>query len=285
MSDNIDYSELDRAVNEAMNARKAAKAQPQKAAEPVKPAAAPISEEPKKPAAKPVQRGIMMDFAPRSKSPATTKVAVSKPVAKATPVRPTVKTVEPIITKPAKRIARPVAKPAVKPVAKPAPKPVEKPAPAPEKPAPRPIPARPAHPAQANARPVLDKKPLSKKAEVPKETPAKKEEAPTPILKKREAPNANNYSLGGRSPFMANTKVEKRPLGHNIPDTSASALRSTRNVYSQKSPVRAIENAKKHIIAQDPKGKSGWLWTLIVLAVIAAGGGLGYLAYLLVFAH
>ncbi|MCQ2570947.1 MAG: hypothetical protein MJ154_01730 [Candidatus Saccharibacteria bacterium] len=281
MSDNIDYSELDRAVNEAMNARKVAKAQPQKAAEPVKPATTPISEEPKKPAAKPVQRGIMMDFAPRSKSPVVNKVPVSKPVAKATPVRPTVKTVEPIIARPVKRVAKPVTKPVAKPVAKPA----EKPAPAPGKPAPRPIPARPAHPAQANARPVLSKKPTAKAVEAPKEEPVKKEAAPTPVPKKREAPNANNYSLGGRSPFMANTKVEKRPLGHNVPETSASALRSTHNVYSQKSPIRATENAKKHIIAQDPKGKSGWLWTLIVLAVIAAGGGLGYLAYLLVFAH
>ena len=93
------------------------------------------------------------------------------------------------------------------------------------------------------------------------------------------------YSLGGRSPFMANTHVEKRPLGTNIPETSASALRSTRNVYSQKSPTRATENTHKHIVTQEPAGKSGWLWTLIVIAVIAAGGGLGYLAYLLIFAH
>jgi hypothetical protein len=105
------------------------------------------------------------------------------------------------------------------------------------------------------------------------------------VLKKREAPNANNYSLGGRSPFMANAKVVKRPLGANIPETSASALRSTHNVYSQKSPTRATENAKKHIVTQNSKKKSGWLWTLIVLAVIAAGGGLGYLTYLIVFAH
>ena len=84
---------------------------------------------------------------------------------------------------------------------------------------------------------------------------------------------------------MTNTHVEKRPLGANVPETSASALRSTRNVYSQKSPTRATENAHKHIVTQEPAGKSGWLWTLIVLGVIAAGGGLGYLAYLLIFAH
>jgi hypothetical protein len=104
------------------------------------------------------------------------------------------------------------------------------------------------------------------------------------VLKKREAPNANNYSLGGKSPFVANTKVVKRPLGSNVPDGSASSLRSTRNVYSQKSPTRSTEHIKKHVVAQSPKKKSGWLWTLIVLAVIAAGGSLGYLAYLIVFA-
>jgi hypothetical protein len=150
----------------------------------------------------------------------------------------------------------------------------------------RPVPARPAHPIQAAARPVL--KPAAKSAAPapkPAAKPAAKATTAAPVLKKREAPNANNYSLGGRSPFVLNTKVEKRPLGKNIPETSTSALRSTRNVYSQKSPTRATENAKKHIITQDPKKKSGWLWTLIVLGVIAAGGGLGYLTYLLVFAH
>ena len=235
MSDNIDYNELDKAVNAAISARNAAKAQPKAEPKPATPRA------PQKPAAKPVAK---------KPTPAPISRLASRPA-----VKPVAKT----ITKPTVAAAKPVSKPVM-----------------------RPAPAKPAHPAQAAARPVL--KPAAKPA-APATKPAAKPVVATPVLKKREAPNANNYSLGGRSPFVPNTKVEKRPLGKNVPETSASALRSTRNVYSQKSPTRATENAKKHIITQDPKKKSGWLWTLIVLGVIAAGGGLGYLTYLLVFAH
>lgn len=246
MSDNIDYDELDKAVNAAISARNATKAQSTPAQKPV---ATPKA--PQKAAVKPAHRGVVMDFAPRkSASPAPDKKPVAKRPAPA-PIkrlvsRPAVKPVTKTVAKPtiaaARPVSKPVMRPAAKPVAKPAPKPVEK-------------------------------------AE-PKEEPK-----PEPILKKREAPNANNYSLGGRSPFMTNAKVEKRPLGKRIPETSTSALRSTHNIYSQKNPARATENAKKHIVTQDPKKQSGWLWTLIVLGVILAGGGLGYLAYLLVFAH
>ncbi len=98
----------------------------------------------------------------------------------------------------------------------------------------------------------------------------------------REAPNANNYSLGVRSPFVVKTNVEKRPLGTNIPDTSLKELKSTKNVYSQKSPSKK-KQIKKHTVVEAPKKTSGWAWTLIVLFVIAAGGALGYLAYLIVF--
>jgi len=291
MSDNIDYNELDKAVNEAMSARNAAKAQPAKVAEP-KPAA-PVM--PQKPAAKPVRRGVMMDFAPRHSIPVKKEVKApavkvpARPIVKPAPInrlvnRPAVKPAAKTIARPTVAPAKPVSRPAiVKPaIAKPAVKPAAKPAM-------RPAPTKPVRPAQAAARPVLTKpaaKPAPKPVEKPVEKPAeKKEDAPTPVLKRREAPNGNNYSLGGRSPFVANTQVEKRPLGNNIPETSTSTLRSTHNVYSQKSPTRATENAKKHIITQDPKKKSGWLWTLVVLGVILAGGGLGYLAYLLVFAH
>ena len=107
-----------------------------------------------------------------------------------------------------------------------------------------------------------------------------KEYSKVKILK---SPNANNYSLGGRSPFLTDAKVEKRPLGKNIPETSHSALKSTKNTYSQKTPSKAT-HAKKHIVTEAPKKHSGWLWALVVLLVIAAGGGLGYLAYILVFA-
>ena len=110
-----------------------------------------------------------------------------------------------------------------------------------------------------------------------------------PVAPKDEvkAPNANNYSLGGRSPFMIDAKVDKRPLGTNIPETTARTLLSTKNTYSQKDPSETTKRRKanKHIVTESPKKHSGWLWTLVVLLVIAGGAGLGYLAYLIVFAN
>lgn len=264
MSDNIDYAELDKAVNEAIKNRSTTT----KTA--TKPVARPVVQRP---------RGQFMDFVrtqplPTPKTAATMHPAV-KPVAKAAP-RPAV---------------RPVANPGMRPVAR---KVTTAPRPAiatrsakAAAPAARPVMARPSVAAQIQQRqqkasaPVA--KPVVKTAVKPvaKAAPAKKAE-PT---KKPAAPNANNYSLGVRSPFLTNTKVEKRPLGTDIPETSTAALHSTKNVYSSKSPSKASSTKKKHMVTEAPKKHSGWLWTLVVLGVIAAGGGLGYLAYILVFAN
>ena len=84
---------------------------------------------------------------------------------------------------------------------------------------------------------------------------------------------------------MIDAKVDKRPLGTNIPETSARTIHSTRNTYSQKDPSTKKHKAKKHMVTESPKNHSGWFWTFIVLLVIAAGAGLGYLAYILVFAN
>lgn len=277
MSDNIDYAELDKAVNEAIKNRSTTT----KTA--TKPVARPAVQRP---------RGQFMDFVrtqplPTPKTAAAMHPAV-KPVAKAAP-RPAV---------------RPIANPAMRPAAHKvttAPRPVIAPRSAKTAaPVARPVMARPvmAHPSVAAqiqqrqqkaaapvARPVA--KPVAKTTAKPvakpvaKAAPVKKAEP----AKKPVAPNANNYSLGVRSPFLTNTKVEKRPLGTDIPETSTAALRSTKNVYSSKSPSKASTTKKKHMVTEAPKKHSGWLWTLIVLGVIAAGGGLGYLAYILVFAN
>ena len=169
-------------------------------------------------------------------------------------------------------LLKPVAKPTVRPAA-----PVKRPAPV------KPVAPRvAANPAAKAAH--LAAHPTAKQVQHPVAKPAARPVAPVtkpapkpvakPAAKVAPAPNANNYSLGVRSPFLdPNAQVEKRPLGANIPETSASALKSTHNVYSHKSPLR------------DPKKKSGWLWTLAVIGVIAAGAGLGYLAYLLILAN
>ena len=162
-------------------------------------------------------------------------------------------------------------------------KPVAKPAARPAMPVKRPAPVKPVAPRVA-ANPAAKAAHL---ATHPTAKPVARPAAPAkPAAKHSEAPNANNYSLGGRSPFLnPNAQVEKRPLGANIPETSASALKSTHNVYSHKSPLRDTTNTGKHVVTESPKKKSGWLWTLTVIGVIAAGAGLGYLAYLLILAN
>lgn len=100
----------------------------------------------------------------------------------------------------------------------------------------------------------------------------------------QESPNANNYSLGGRSPFLTDAKVDKRPLGPNVPESNAGAIRSTKNVYSQRTPLKAGENdmpGRSVITVAAPKKKSGWLWAALTLGIIVAGGGIGLLAYLI----
>ena len=248
MSDSINYDELDKAVTAAINANQAAKSEP-------KPAAKPVAVKPQL-ARKPASRGMFMDFAPVNN---TRRVIVKKTIETRTIAR--------VAANPATKATPAIAKPRVTPIQRPVARPVQA----------HPV-VKPAAPIRAAAQ-TFPARPVAKPA--PKPTPAQ------PTIKKvvEPAPNANNYSLGVRSPFLnTDAKVEKRPLGSNIPETSASALHSTRNVYSQKSALKNTEAAKKHIVTEGGKKKSGWLWALIVLAVIAAGGGLGYLAYLIVFA-
>ncbi|MCL1840002.1 hypothetical protein FWF89_03360 [Candidatus Saccharibacteria bacterium] len=95
-----------------------------------------------------------------------------------------------------------------------------------------------------------------------------------------EEPDANNYSLGGKSPFIPDAKVEKRPLGDYVPEGSARGVQSTKNVYSQRVPMEEIAPDVKPTVIGTQR-KSGWIWAIVTILVIAAGGGLGVLAFML----
>ena len=270
MSDNIDYAELDKAVNEAIKSNQTAR---------------PVAKSAPKPVVKnttaPRPHGQFMDFVRRPANAATAK-PVARPV-----VAPTVKTTTTIAKPAAHPVAHPAARQVARPVAHPVAKPAAKPA-APVHPAVhRTVATHPNVAAQIQQRQAkVATKPVAKPVAHPVAKPVAKP-AEKPVVRKateEKAPNANNYSLGGRSPFLTDAKVEKRPLGKNIPETSSSALKSTKNTYSQKAPSKAAHHAKKHVVTEAPKKHTGWLWALVVLFVLAAGGGLGYLAYILVFA-
>lgn len=251
-NDNIDYAELDKAVNEAMQAQ------------PIKPTTRPVARPATRPtthsavktiarhpATRPQNHGRIMDFAPRSNN----KRVITQPL----PVKK-------VIAKPAAN-PRPAARPTIpqRPIAKPS-----------------------AHVVQpTTSRESIAAQIQQKRERIVEATPKEAPKLQTKTApRKVEAPDANSYSLGGRSPFLTDTKVEKRPLGSNIPETNASSIHSTKNVYSSKSPTKApAAKRKKHTVTEAPRTHSGWLWTLIVILVIAAGAGLGYLAYLIVFAN
>ena len=281
MSDHIDYDELDKAVNEAIKSRQAARPVRRPAAKTVVKTTTPKAPRP---------HGQYIDFV--AKRP-TVKRSVARPVTKPTITQPVARGPQPAIRRAIVRptTPRPAIKPAAQPTARTA-RPLAKTptvkAPAAQRPvvktAPRPTVSRPQPKPNTVVRPAMPSP-----AAVTAAKAATATAAPTPAAPKDEvkAPNANNYSLGGRSPFMIDAKVDKRPLGTNIPETTARTLLSTKNTYSQKDPSATTKRRKanKHIITESPKKHSGWLWTLIVLLVIAGGAGLGYLAYLIVFAN
>ena len=264
-SDNIDYAELDRAVNEAMRTQPATTGSRSAAAK-AKPVTAPRPAVPR-----PQNHGRIMDFAPRNVHshntpvrPTSTTPVASRPVVKRPAVqqRPTTSTVPQRSTvKPTSRVAT-----------------IRKVTPTPKTTTSLEKPTSPTTPPRPSVAAKIQQKQQHVAASAP-QTPSRAKTV-------KEAPDANSYSLGGRSPFLADTKVEKRPLGNNIPESSATSLRSTKNIYSQKNPVKApVTKRKKHTVTEAPKSHSGWLWSLIVILVIAAGAGLGYLAYLIVFAN
>lgn len=287
MSDNIDYNELDRAVREVTRARSKSSSAPKSPSTPQKVS---VNTTPKATVQAP-RRRTYMDFVgkiPRRKTPAVkTETETEKPkrvahFATATPSMPNYRTASSVTRTtttptPVKRVAAPVVQKAtpVKRVAKPvaAPKPVITKA----------VPAKPVvQPAAVIApKPEVDTVQAKETATAAKSAAATLAKGPS----ERSAPNANNYSLGVRSPFLrpdASSKVTKRPLGAGA--SSSEFVHEDEipeeNEY-EKAPSKKDRKAKKTKVAKDGKEKPGWLWAIIILLIIAAGGGLGYLAWLI----
>lgn len=293
MSGKIDYDELDRAVSRASKSSQAkTKSAASKdfiaekqsytprtrymdfIARPRKKATAKASEpKPIKVTTKPAPSAVQPQaprrvarFAPASAGMPNYRVASSHPATKPHSV-------------PVNRVAQPAPIPAVKPIAHTA-----KPAPITK------TPARPAtKPAVrvASAKPTVAPKPaaapktaLSEAEKIQaKNTAAAANAAAKALEKAPSSPNANNYSLGVRSPFIRNdAKVEKRPLGSGSEYVQDDKV--GKNTYEPKAEKASPAKNKKTKVAKSKKPKNnGWIWPLIIVLIIAAGGGLGYLAY------
>ena len=269
-SDNIDYAELDRAVNEAM------RAQPVTASTSRAPIPKPKTTTVRRDTAptRPQGHGRIIDFAPRNTRTHTTNrnpsPSLNGPARRPITSRPEVRQQHPTATGTSSLATTKVSSRVAT---------VRKATPSAKTPTISTIPTRPSVAAKIQQK----QQRITSTTNLPEKT--KPSIAPK-VSNIKDAPDANSYSLGGRSPFLTDTKVEKRPLGNNIPETSITSIRSTKNIYSQKNPAKApITKHKKHTVTEAPQSHSGWLWTLIVILVIAAGAGLGYLAYLIVFAN
>lgn len=87
-------------------------------------------------------------------------------------------------------------------------------------------------------------------------------EEPKPIFKeskKPDAPDANKFSLGGRSPFLSSVRVEKRPL-------SGLASEEVKPLKSEvKTPIKNAYRAKiKQVFKDENKGKTTRRETTII---------------------
>lgn len=287
MSGKIDYDELDRAVSRASQSSQAKTksvaskdfiaekqayaprtrymdfiARPRKkvAVKAAEPKPIQVNTKPAPNAVQPQEPRRVARFAPASAGMPNYRVASSHPATKP----------HSIPTKPA---AQPAPISAVKPVAR-----ITKPAPITKTPA-QPI-AKPVA-RVATTKPVVAPKPAQSEVEKiqAKNTAAAANAAAKALEKAPSSPNANNYSLGVRSPFIRNdAKVEKRPLGSGSEYVQDDMV--GKNTYEPKAKEDAAKSKKATKVAKSKKQKNnGWIWPLIIILIIAAGGGLGYLAY------
>jgi len=307
MSDNIDYDELDRAIAESQKqtAQKAKKTRSSSKTAAKAAASTPVAAQHVAVSSKtnpnlssqnfPPRRRVYMDFIgkPRhqqsKEEPESTvrlkaaqKEEAPKRVARFATATPSMPSYRVANSHPVTRAQSIPTKPIVR-NATPAPKPVEKPTQA-KIVVPKPL-----------ARKVIPAKPVTTKtvAKAPVSSPAPKAE-PTPkpntnntaiesaiktIERGPTAPNANNYSLGVRSPYLRkDAKVEKRPLSGSASDYVHDD-KVEKNVYPERTVKPAKKKHNKHIVKKNEKNNSSWYWPILVVAIVAAGGGLGYLLW------
>lgn len=126
-------------------------------------------------------------------------------------------------------------------------------------------------------------------------------EEPKPMFaeKKPDAPDANKYSLGGRSPFLSSVRVEKRPLSGFVPD-STKTLRSeaktpVKNSYRAKIKQAVTKVRDEKSDAQPPRRRETTIistpknhansigLTIAIILTIILGAAIGAVLYLVFF--
>jgi len=111
------------------------------------------------------------------------------------------------------------------------------------------------------------------------------------------APDNNAYSLGGKSPFLPNYTVDKRPLSNSVPAKKKDAnfeklsflgvgedTSPKKNVYEKKPEAKNDKKAKKDKsvrVIDDTKKKRGIPVAVVILLTIILGAAVGAGVYFL----
>lgn len=111
--------------------------------------------------------------------------------------------------------------------------------------------------------------------------------------KKPDSPDANRYSLGGRSPFLTSVSVEKRPLSAYVPDSNINRLKPApttpvKNSYKEKVKTLLADSPKDSshqtmIISVPTKSEHNSALTIAIILTVLLGALAGGLIYLIFF--
>ncbi len=115
--------------------------------------------------------------------------------------------------------------------------------------------------------------------------------------KKADAPDANRFTLGGRSPFLTSVKVEKRPLSGLVPDEDVQPIKKEiktplKNAYrakikqvlkSDKTDEKEVVHRETTIVATPNTPVHNLSLAFAILLTIILGGLIGAVVYLVFF--
>ena len=99
------------------------------------------------------------------------------------------------------------------------------------------------------------------------------------LKKSSDAPDGNNYSLGGKSPFLPSYNIEKRPLGDKVKEKKVEEI-PKKNVYKREEPSKPSKKTPT-VVIDEPKKSSGLSTVIIIILTIILGAAAGAGIYFL----
>lgn len=122
---------------------------------------------------------------------------------------------------------------------------------------------------------------------------------PKPMFEKKkpDAPDANKFSLGGRSPFLSSVKVEKRPLSGIVSDEEVQPIKKEaktplKNAYrakikqvlkSDKTDNKTVTHRETTIVSTPNTPAHNISLAFAILLTVILGGLIGAVVYLVFF--